>query len=169
MQKKISISIWQLQRKYGDREALRIAKEIGADAVDLGLDPTYDVRNAESVYAGTEEEVKTYFSSLKEYADQLGIQICQTHGRVSGYKNQEAEDEIFRKNTRFDCIATAALGAPVCVIHGVTTMLHMDASPEFMRDLNFKMFQDVIPYAKKAGIKFATETFGDVHGYGTFQ
>lgn len=163
MEKKISISIGQLQRKYGDKEALKIAKEIGADAVDFGLDPKFDVQKPDSVYAKSEAEVVAYFTGLKEYAAELGIAIGQTHGRISGYTNQEEADAIFRKNARLDCIATAALGAPVCVIHAVTTILHMDASPEFMHACNFRMFNDLLPYAKEAGIKIATETFGDVH------
>ena len=35
MKKRIGISIWQLQHHFGDKEALRIAKQIGADSVDF--------------------------------------------------------------------------------------------------------------------------------------
>ena len=35
MKHKVSISIGELQEQYGDREALRLAKEKGADAVDF--------------------------------------------------------------------------------------------------------------------------------------
>ena len=158
--KKISISIGRLQLNYGDKEALRIAKEIGADAVDFGL---YRFSANSSVYSLPESEIFSYFSSLKAYADELGLEIGQTHGRISGYKNDIQEDALFRKDARLDCLATAALGAPVCVMHGVTTMFHMNAEPEFMRNLNFKQFNDTVPYAKEFGIKIATETFGDIH------
>ena len=34
-QRKVSLSIGGLQRKYGDEEAIRFAKSIGCDAVDF--------------------------------------------------------------------------------------------------------------------------------------
>lgn len=164
---KIGLSIIHLQEKYGDREALRIAKESGADAVDFGLENfagRYDYRRADSVYALPEQEFCAYFTGLKEYADELGLIISQTHGRGPGFLNIPAEDDAFVENARLDCYATRLLGAPVCVIHAVTTMKHMDATPEFMRKLNFEMFSRILPYAKQYDIKIATETFGDIHG-----
>lgn len=166
--KKVSISIEAIQFRYGNREALRIAKEvIKADAVDFGLEDfqgLYDYRNPESVYALPEEEFVKYFSELKAYADELGLEICQTHGRGPGFKGDKDEDDALIENARLDCYATALLGAPVCVMHGVTTMFHMDAEPQYMRELNYEMFCRILPYAKQYGVKVATETFGDVHG-----
>ena len=50
--KKIGISTYQLQRKYGDLKALEIAKDIGADAVDFDLcQVNNDYRNAGSLYS----------------------------------------------------------------------------------------------------------------------
>lgn len=165
--KKISISIMALQKKYGDREALRIAKEAGADAVDFGLENfarRYDYRNEKSVYALPKTEIIAYFKDLKAYADSIGLQICQTHGRGEGFFNIKEEDDALIKNAEIDCMVTATLGAPVCVMHAVTTMKHLNAEPQFMRDLNYSMFTQILPFAKKYGIKIATETFGDIHG-----
>lgn len=164
---KISLSTWQLQERYGDKETLRIAKEIGADAIDFSLEDfngRYDYRNKKSIYSASEEEFCAYFSNLKKYADELGIEICQTHGRGFGFRNLKDEDDALIENARLDCLATSLLGAPVCVMHAVTTMFHETASAQFMRDLNFEMFVQILPYAKEYGIKVATETFGDVHG-----
>lgn len=164
---KIGLSILPLQIRYGDREALRIAKEIGADAVDFGLENfggRYDYRNPNSVYARPEAEIRAYFEDLGDYARELGLIVSQTHGRGSGFKHIPAEDEALVKNARLDCLATACLGAPVCVIHAVTTSFHREATPDFMRSLNQDMFAKMLPYAKEFGIKIATETFGDIHG-----
>ena len=71
---KIGLSIGALQARYGDKEALRIAKEIGADAVDFGLEDfngRYDYRNKDSIYSAPEEKLCEYFSDLKKYADLL--------------------------------------------------------------------------------------------------
>ena len=167
--KKISLSIGALQDKYGDKEALHLAKEIaGADAVDFSLDlEKFDYRHENSIYSKSEEEFKVYFSELRAYAEDLGLEICMTHGRVQGFKNNDSEfNEALIKNAALDCFATYLLGAPYCVIHGATTIFNRDVPPEQMRELNFDMFCKMLPFAKKYGIKIATETFGDIHGEG---
>lgn len=164
---KVGISIMPLQERYGDKQALKIAKDAGADAVDFGLENfrgRYDFRNANSVYSKSKDEIREYFADLKRYADSINLEISQTHGRGKGFLADAAEDDALVANAELDCLATAALGAPYCVMHGVTTMFHMDAAPELMHELNFSMFTRILPYARKYGIKIATETFGDVHG-----
>lgn len=166
MKRKVSIAIGLLQRKYGVRRALEIAAEIGADAVDFSLCSTYDVRDKNSVYDMSDDEIVKHFTELKEYADGLGIEIAQTHGRGEGYKNIEDEDTVLLKNIQKDCLATSVLGAPVCVIHAVTNIfMGPQADPDLMRDLNFRLFNESLEFAKKYNIKIATETFGDAPGY----
>lgn len=161
--KKVGISICGFQAKYGDRRALEIAAEIGADAVDIDLcSEKFDYRNGESIYSKSDAEIEAYFKGLSEYAKELGIEISQTHGRIEGYKNIKEDDEALLKNARLDCLATSALGAPVCVMHGVTSIfMGPDADPRLMRDLNFNMFVSILPYAREYNVKIATETFGD--------
>ena len=137
------------------------AKEIGADAVDMDL-LGYSVIKEESIYAESDEKIEEYFRGLKSFADSLGIEIGQTHGRIRGFKNIPEDDELLLRDARLDCLATAALGAPYCVMH-TTTSINMGADPDpaLMRKLNFDMFKGILPHAKKYGIKIATETFGD--------
>ena len=164
---KIGLSILPLQVRYGDREALTIAKEIDADAVDFGLEDfggRYDDRNPRSVYALPDAEFRAYFTDLKAHADSLGLTISQTHGRGRGFLNIPEEDDALVRNARLDCLATALLGAPVCVIHAVSTAFHPNAEPAFMRALNREMFARILPYARECGIRVATETFGDTLG-----
>lgn len=166
MKRKVSISTGALQRRYGQKEALEIAARIGADAVDFDLSSGFDCSRADSIYAKSDDEIREYFGELKRYAEGLGIVIAQTHGRVPGFKNIKEEDELLLKNIRLDCLATAALGAPVCVIHAVTSIFMGPApEPKLMHDLNFAQFDAALGYAKKYGIKVATETFGDAVEY----
>ena len=166
--RKISICIDSLQATYGDKEAIRIAKEAGADAVDFDLcGAQWDYRKPDSVYSRSDEEIAAYFADLKTYTESLGLFVGQTHGRITGTSADEAFNEAFFENARRDCIATAALGAPVCIIHSVTTnRMGADADPKLMRDMNFDMFTRILPYAKQYGIKIATETFGDAADLG---
>ena len=167
MKRKVGISTFDLQKLYGDRRAIEIAHEIGVDAIDFNLCDAYDYRLLDNVYAKGEEEIKKYFSSLRAYADSLGIEIFQTHGRGTGFRNLSEEDDALIENARLDCIATAALGAKYCVFHTVTTIfMGADADPLLMHALNDDMYLRILPHARENGVIVATETFGDATGKG---
>lgn len=162
MKRRIGICIDELQAKYGDREALTMAKRMGADAVDFSL-LYYD----EGLYRRGEAAVSEEMRALRAHAASLDLAIGQTHGRIVGFKNDAAHNAAVLSAARLDCLATAALGAPHCVMHTVST-IHMgaDADPALMRRLNDEMFLGILPYARQYGIKIATETFGDATGLG---
>lgn len=163
---KIGISTYWFQQKYGMLEALKIAKEIGADAVDIGL-WWLDYRNKDSIYSKSDDEIWTYFTEAGKKAKQLGIEISQTHGRMRGYQNNPQEDMEVRENARRDCMTTAALGAQVCVMHGASTnVLGLDVKAEQMRKINFDMFCDILCFAKTNNVQIATETLGDAPKFG---
>jgi sugar phosphate isomerase/epimerase len=104
---------------------------------------------------------------LKAYADELGLIISQTHGRCRSFIGNKEADEITVEKCRLDCLATAALGAPACVIHSVaTSSVGADAQPQYIRDLNHSMFMQILPFGKQYGVKIAAETFGDSPKYG---
>ncbi len=167
MKRRIGISTFGLQDRFGDRRAIEIAKEVGADAVDFSLHKG-DYKNPESVYSRSEDEITSYFTDLKGYADSLGIEICQTHGRLKGYRLDEEWNVNMRENARLDCLATKALGAPVTVVHSVPLIapFPVDVDPRIMHDLNFRMFCEMLEDAKKYDVKIASETFGDSPPYG---
>ena len=165
--KKIGISTFHMQQVYGDKRALEMAKETGTDAVDFNLlTGGYDCRDKNSLYGKGDEAVISYFTEIKRYADELGLEICQTHGQIVGFKNIKEDDDALIENARLDLLATKTLGCDICVMHTVTT-IHMgpDAPRELMHSLNFDMFTRILPYAKEYGVKVATETFGDAANF----
>ncbi len=157
----LSTSSWQAVEKNDDKKVIGLVAKTGADAIDFSL-MHQDYKNENSVYSKSDEEIAAYYTELKEYAESKGLFFCQTHGRITGFKNIKEEDDALIENARRDMIATKALGAPVCVIH-TTTSIYMGASPDpaLMHKLNFDMFTRMLPYAKQYGVKIATETFGD--------
>ena len=167
--KELSLSIGRFQDKYGDFGAIDAAVRAGVSVVDFSFMSMvkYDYRHPESVYHGkSDEEIVEYFTELRKYAEERGVRFGQTHGKSRGFLLDKEEDEAHVENTRLDCLATATLGAPIIVLHGVTTMrLGPDVDPQVMRDTNFDMFTKLIPFAKKYGLKMATETFGDAVKY----
>lgn len=168
MKRKVSIAIGALQRRFGDMRALEIAKEIGADAVDFDISGgRWDCSKPDGIYSKSDDEIIDYFSSLKKRADEIGLEVGQTHGRIVAFHNDEEYNALHLKNARIDCIATATLGAPVCVMHNVTTgRLGTEAKREDYHKLSLEMFSQVIPMAISNGIKIATETFGDSPSHG---
>ena len=168
MDRKVSLSIFNLQERFGDIRALEIAKEIGCDAVDFNLDGSdYDVRNPNSIYSKPEEEFVAYFTQLKEKADSLGLAIAQTHGRGSIFRYDEDFNKAVVENARLDCYATKLLGAPVTVFHTVSNIATgPDADWQWMRDTAFERNNTFLKFAKQYGVMIATETFGDAPDYG---
>jgi len=168
MNRKVSLAIGHFQETLGDMQALDIAKQLGLDAVDFSTDGgRWNLRNPNSVYAKSDDEIVDYFTKLRRHAEELGIEIGQTHGRITGFKNNKDEDDLLIENARLDCLAASALGAPIVIIHSVTTIfMGPDADPKLMHDLNYDMFTRILPFAKKYGVKIASETFGDATGRG---
>lgn len=161
----IGISLYDLQKVYGDRRALELARECGADAVDFFLKAEPYAEG--SVYAQGEEAVAAYYGELGAYARSLGLIVSQTHGRCKSFIGEAEFDRITVEKCRLDCLATAALGAPACVVHSVSTCsVGPEAEPQYMRELNHSMWMQLLPFAKHYGVKLAAETFGDAPKYG---
>jgi len=157
---KISFSTSSLQVTYGDKEALRMAKEAGADAVDFFTNHLSVAREG-SIYTKSDEEIIAYFTEIREYAQGLGLEIPQSHGRLRIYMNDPEQDDICIENARRDLLAASVLGSPICVMHGVTTsVMGPDADPQLMHDLCYQQYSKILPWAKKYNVKIATETFG---------
>ena len=164
--RKIGISVGALTDIYGWERMLELVKSIGADCIDFNLTKE-DYRKSASVYSLPEAEMIAHFERIKARADAIGIEISQTHGRISTFKNIPENDAAALKNARLDCLATKVLCAPYCVMHGVTTCnFEADTPSEFMHDLNYAFFSQALAYAREFDVKIATETFGDAPNKG---
>ncbi|MBQ7399622.1 MAG: sugar phosphate isomerase/epimerase [Clostridia bacterium] len=166
MKKLIGISIFELQKTYGDERALEIAAQIGADAVDFDIN-CYSCETKGSIYQKSDKEIEEYFKGLKAKADSLGLIISQTHGRLRVFFNDPIKDEAAIRDARLDCMVTKILGAPYCVMHSIATSITgPDASADYMHETFDRVFAEILPFAKSNGIKIAIETMGDSPVYG---
>lgn len=164
--KKVGLSVGTFQWRYGDKEALKIAKEIGCDAVDFTLEDQEPDKEG-CIYAKGEDFVRKYYTEIGEYARELGLIISQTHGRCTSYTRDEEHNKKTLEKTRLDLVATAAMGAPVLVVHNLATgWLGPETAAEEFHKRSLAMWRDMLPFAKKYGVKIATETFGDSPAYG---
>lgn len=167
MKRRVGISTFELQRKYGDKRAIEIAAELGADAIDFEFNnPKCNHRDPDSLYSKSDEEIIAYFTDLRKHAEKCGIVIHQTHGTGGGFVNDKERDDALIANNRIDCMATKALGSEICVVHNPTTMAFgPDVDPKLMRDLSYDMLSRMVKNAKQYGVKIASETFGDAVNY----
>ena len=166
MKQLAGFSTFNLQRLYGDIRALEIAKEIGADAVDFGLDCQNSL-DASSIYSKSEDEIIEYYKAVKAKADELGLIISQTHGRLRVYFADSQKDAAVIRDARVDCMVTKLLGAPYTVMHAIaTSVTGPDAKSDFMHETYDRVFSEILPFAKQYGVKIAIETMGDAPVYG---
>ena len=166
MKKLIGISTFTLQSLYGDIRALEIANEIGADAVDFSID-SQSCAKPESIYSKSDDEITAYYKTVKEKADELGLIISQTHGRLRIYWGEEEKNITALKDARIDCMVTKTLGAPYTVMHSIATSITgPDADPVFMHDLCYDTIDTILGYAKQYDVMLAVETMGDAPVYG---
>lgn len=153
----IGLSIGAWQQMFGDEEALKRAKNAGADAVDFDM-LGYD----ETLYLKSEDEIFSHLEKVGKFAESLGILISQTHGRICGYRAEEEFNAQQKRFARFDLQGSKLLNCKHCAMHGPSYIHHdINTDPVLLRDLAFRNFSDYLPMAKEAGVKIATETFGD--------
>ena len=157
---KISICTQKIQQIYGDKKTFEIAKGLGVDAVDFFTN-SFDCSKEDSVYSKSDDEISAYFTELKECAAKSDIAIAQTHGRLRTYMSDAALAELCLENERRDLLAASALGAPVCVMHGIKdSIIGKDLKPQFIRDLCYEIFSKLIVWAKEYNVRLAIETSG---------
>ena len=163
--KKISMCLCHFQMKAGDRYALEVAKRIGVDGIDFSLF-MHDVRKEGDLYTLGEEAVAEYFTGIRRYADELGLEIPQTHGRLYGFGITPEDDAAFIRNSELDLLATGILRAKYCVVHTPAITWVGDGKSDLeMYGICERMMSALIPFAKANGVKIAAETHGDSGKY----
>lgn len=162
MKTKISFSCWNAQSKYGAKEALKIAADAGFDGVDYSLE-CYGNGSLPNLLEMSQNEFEEHFKGLKAYAQELGIEIPSVHGECTPYGKDEAVNEVIKQKCIRELEAAALLGAKYCVIHSASTIIWgYDASPEFMHEINSRMYNDLIPTAERLKVYVTLESFGGI-------
>ena len=117
--KKIGISCAGILKRYGIERGLEICKESGFDAVDISLERYH---TGDEIYGGSEDVFMSHFTGIRHKAEELGLEISQTHGRcVTYFQEDEEHNEQIRQVTKRDLKASSVLGSPSCVIHFINS------------------------------------------------
>ncbi len=162
MERKIGISTVAMQGRLGNKAALEMAARAGAQSVDFDLNVAgINFLTEGAVYAQGEDAIVEYFTDIKNHASSLGLEIYQTHSRGDGFGEDAARNEQLKELYRLDLLASSVLGAKVCVFHAPSNFPNWrNVNVKRMQELHDEQFLYILPYAKKYGIKAATETFG---------
>lgn len=156
--KKMGISCKAMLKRYGLEGGMELIKRCGFDAIDFSCE---EYRLGDAVYGGSEDAFYSYFDNVRRLAAHYELEISQTHGRCATFidGDEEHNAKVLRVS-ELDLKATAAVGAPACVIHFPNNTRNGKISPETMHDLSSRLYSSLVPAAEKWGAKIALETFG---------
>ncbi len=147
----LSTSISQIYGKVSVRDAIKMVREAGFDAYDMGLFEMY--KDEDSIF--NSEQYLQEAKSIRAYADQLGIVCNQAHAPFPSSRGDERDPIIFKKIVRSMEIASV-LGAKIIVVHPKQHLTYADHAEELFW-INVQFYQSLIPYCEKFGIRVATE------------
>ena len=144
---KLAINTGVFSKRYGDLGALDIIKESGFDGFDFTIPNSLDV---------SFDEYKNHIEEVKKHSEKIGLPCVQTHGAEPEVYD-EATVELLTRSIEYSSV----LGAEICVIHPLRSMLDTGImyyeNHEEIFEKNKKLFLELIPVAEKYGVKIAIE------------
>lgn len=153
---KISTSTFDILEHYGDAEGVRVFAEAGFQALDFGM--FYSIDDYRMKF--TDAERVQYYTNLRKVAEDFGIEVYQTHSPMHPYLftgdekpgNQWLDAQIHAIH------ASSLMGAKYIVIHPVIPPEYRyDHFREETREINYKYYSQLRPYAEEYGVKIAVE------------
>ena len=159
---KLGISSASITKHLGVEAGLKLIKESGFDAIDVSF-TSYKKENGDSIYSKSEDEFLSYFHNFKKIADNLELEVSQTHGRLTTCVPEEDLSEDIKINSILDLKASNILKSPVCVFHSIKLKQWegVNLSEDFLLNKNKEFFEDYLsPLCEKYNVKFAQETHG---------
>ena len=132
-------------RNFGDVEAVKLIAQAGFDAVDFSM---FTQHNAEFLFGDNYLE---YIYEVKRAAQESGVYFNQAHAPFPSYRvgDEEYNKIIFPRLVRSIEIA-GILGVKNIIVHPVFVQ-------ENKKEFNMNLYNSLMPYAKKAGVKIALE------------
>lgn len=147
-----------LRNIIGYDKNIELLKKAGFTAFDLGLDGPNDIMINER-FNGDDYREQAY--KLREYADSIGLPCNQSHAIFgSQYGDATPDTELFKKTVR--CMEIASImGAKGIVVHPMQFKYHPFYKDE-LKEINYRFYSDLMPYAEKFGIVVYTENMWNV-------
>ena len=130
---------------FGAEKAVALIAEAGFDAVDLSM---FEGESTDWIFA---EGFDRRARNLLRVAEENGVYFNQAHAPFPSYRVGDEEYNIRIRPKLIRAIETAGiLGVKNIIVHPVFF-------PENKKENNLKMYNELLPTAKKAGVKIALE------------
>lgn len=140
-------------------ESIRFIKECGFEGIDYNInnlfDDTFNKEQLTSIFDKSLDELYEYFTPLKKAAVENEIAFSQLHGIFPMYfYGEDARNQYILNVTEKMFAICRYLDCDLIVIHPWSGPdLHKDEEKE----INLKMYRQLIPVAKKYGITICLE------------
>lgn len=142
-----------LKEKLGTAGNIKLIKEAGFTAYDASLCGGHKDMIAPE-FLGDDYLQKAH--QIRELADSLGIPCNQAHAPYgSQYGDATPDTDLFKLTVRSMEIASV-LGAKGIVIHPMQFLFYPYYIKE-IKEINYRFYSDLLPYAEKFGIIIYTE------------
>lgn len=140
-----------LCQKIGPEKNIDLIKQAGFTAYDMLLFGDYYI-NPE--FMGDDYRERAY--KIKEFADNIGIPCNQAHAPYGNNRGDATPDtDLFKLTVRAMEVASI-LGAKGIVVHPMQFLFYPYYIKE-LKEINYRFYSDLLPYAEKFGITIYTE------------
>lgn len=151
---KISTTTSRLFQSFGYKEGIRIAAEVGFDALDLNL--------IKPIYSEdfSDENLESTCKMLKSEAEKNGIFFNQAHAPFPTYLIIEDKEKMESYNNKvkpklISAIKAAGLvGAAQIIVHPIDCTFSKEID---QKKFNIDFYNELMPYCKKYNVKIALE------------
>lgn len=155
MDRTIGITSARIDQLFNDKDLFLAIKQSGFDYVDY-----YISRYATSSPHFLEKECDliAYFTDLKNYADQIGLKIHQTHAPYPTQPHNGKDSQSMFKSMQDAIHASAILGAKYVIMHPQRSMLdqnHKLYDSLIQKDVDF--YGSLLPTLEKHNMTLAIE------------
>lgn len=139
----------------------RVLYEHGFECVDFNIDvhlPGEQIKRGlpGGLFDCSVEELREYFRPHKEAAEKYGISFAQMHGPFPMWVDGREEMHRYTMAATEKCMAVASyLGCPAIVVHPVDAQRLLGKEGE--RQLNLRIYRELMPAARKYGVKICLE------------
>lgn len=147
----LSIEIYNLRKRYGDRKAIEMLKKAGFDCVDYSF---YWLEDSDDAIS---EKYIEHAQMVREILEDNDMTCNQAHAPLGyGYGREfDVSDKEYQKIVR-SMEAASIMGAKSIIVHAVQVPKDID-----LFEYNIRFYKSLEPYAEKFGICIAIENLWD--------
>lgn len=147
-----------LAKKVGLEKTLELIKAAGFTAYDID-----QTGSTEKIIKGTfyEDDYRDKAYAIREFADSIGLPCNQSHAPFGAQHGDATKDSALFKMTVRSMEVASILGAKGIVVHPMH-FLHYPYHAKQLKEINYRFYSDLMPYAEEFGITVLTENMWQV-------